>query len=104
VAKRDSTKKNRKGQCCASENEIKPAELNSIYRIVSGKLIDDFMIRSADENKEHMQAMFHEVNLPFQIAENYTDEVVTDEMVQRVLAPVLWMIRKGKFDRPFIIK
>jgi len=89
----------RKGQCCASETVIKPAELNSIYRIVSGKLVDDFIVRSANGSKEYMKTMFQEVSLPFQMADIYTDEFITDEMVQRVLAPVVWMIREGKFDR-----
>ena len=106
MAEHNCTKTTGKNQCCASENVTSEnvtdsAELNSIYSIVSGKLTDDFMIRSSDGNKNYMQPMFSEVNLPGQMADVYTDKVITDEMVQRVLKPVLWMIREGKFDRPF---
>ena len=100
MAKRNSTKKSRKSQCCASETVIKSAELNNIHRIVSGKIADDFIVRNAIANNNHIQKMFHEINLPFQMSNIHTDIVITDEMVQRVLAPVLWMIREGKFDRP----
>jgi len=99
MAKRNNKRKARKSQYRAPENEINPAELNSIYRIVSGKLIDDFVVRSADVSKENTQAKFHEVDLPIRMANNFTTEIITEEMVQRVLAPVLWMIRDGKFDR-----
>jgi len=100
VAKRNSSKKSGKSLSCASDTVIKQAELNSIYRIVSGKLVDDFIVRSSNGNKDYMQTVFHEVSLPFQLSDGYKDVIITDEMVQRVLAPVLWMIRDGKFDRP----
>ncbi|MDR1291820.1 MAG: hypothetical protein LBJ91_00270 [Clostridiales Family XIII bacterium] len=35
-----------------------------------------------------------------QMLDRYADEAVTDEQVARVLAPVLAMIRAGRFDRP----
>jgi len=99
VAKRNSKKASRKSQCVASDNVIKPEELNSIYRIVSGKLIDDFVVRSAVGTKDYVQTKFHEVDLPIQMADIFADEIITEQMVKRVLAPVLWMIREGKFDR-----
>ncbi len=34
-----------------------------------------------------------------QIFEKYAEDSITDEQVQRILAPVLQMIRDGKFDR-----
>ena len=104
MAKRNSSKTSRKSQSCAFDAVIKPAELNTIYRIVSGKLVDDFIVRSTNGNRDYMQRMFQEVSLPFQMSDIYTDVIITDEMVQRVLAPVLWMIREGKFDRPSKIK
>ena len=100
MAKCNSTKTKLTSQCCASGNVNKPAELNSIYRIVGGKLVDDFIARSAYSSINHKQMMFPEVSLPYQMADTYMEDLITEEMVQRVLAPVLWMIREGKFDRP----
>ena len=31
---------------------------------------------------------------------SYADETITDEQIDRILAPVFMMIRAGKFDRP----
>ena len=35
-----------------------------------------------------------------QLWHQYEEETYTEEMVQRVLTPVLSMIHEGKFDRP----
>lgn len=35
-----------------------------------------------------------------EIFERYVEDTITEEQVQRVLEPVIRMIREGKFDKP----
>ena len=38
------------------------------------------------------------------VFDNYVNEVITDEQVQRILEPVVGMIREGQFDKPLLHK
>jgi len=71
----------------------------NIYRIIGGARVDEWIACNANAD-----AGYELANAPGAAPYVHTKpgniyEAITDEMVQRVLAPVIKMIREGAFDR-----
>jgi len=99
VAKYKKLKIMRKEQRDAYWNSEGLTARANIFRIVGGALVDEWIAGSANADANHEQANASKLVPYAQTPSEYIEETITDEMVQRVLAPVILMIREGKFDR-----
>jgi len=73
-------------------------ERADIYRIICGKLVDERITEKLKKDFAYRQTIILG-NIPVEsLLRQCAGEAKTDKMVQRVLTPVLLMIREGKFD------
>ena len=79
-----------------------PAELTGDYlEIACDRVLRELEVADIDMNisdEASIKIMLKE------IFDWYETEVITDERIQRVLEPILQMIKDGKFDQPLLFR
>ena len=77
-------------------------ERADIYRIIFGKAVDE-KISESRNNEDNCKRIAFLGKVPVEsLLRQCAKEESADKMVQRVLKPVIWMIRDGLFDHPAV--
>ena len=84
-------------------------EIATVMKI-SAELTDDYLEIACDKVLQEIEDAVIDVNISDDASKKnalrdifdwYETEIITDERIQRVLEPILQMIRDGKFDKGF---
>ena len=103
MAKRENTKTTQIVQYHTFWNMNEAVKRAGIFRSGGGSLKDERLTFRKNLLKSYRRTKPRRRTSLEQVFQDYTGETITDETVQRVIAPVIWMIRKGVFDSPAAI-
>ena len=103
MAKRENTKTTQLVQYHIFWNMNETVKRAGIFRRGGGILKDERLTFRTNLLKSYRRTKPRRMMPLEQVFHEYTGETITDETVQRVIAPVIWMIRKGVFDGPAAI-
>ena len=98
MAKRENTKTIQLVQYHTFWNMNEMVKRAGIFRRGGGMLKDERITFRTNLLKSYRRTKPRRMIPLEQVFHDYAGETITDETVQRVIAPVIWMIRKGAFD------
>ena len=98
MVKRENTKTTQLVQYHIFWNMNETVKRAGIFRRGGGTLKDERITFRTNLLKSYRRTKPRRMVPLEQVFNDYAGETISDETVQRVIAPVIWMIRKGVFD------